>query len=212
MGKQARLKQRRALAREGLVFLYAEAASEVLPGRFAATRCLNATRITVDVLEALGLPTKPMMVDAIASNEAWWQTALAKGRFPSGPDEAKLWELQYGAWAVGAVTEPLKEGEEGFPGHVVALCGSLLIDAAAGQLRRPERKILTPEVVVCSMQDNFLKGDPTVVRGDAGTVVSYKAHPENDLYRTAPGFQRSPWNREAAAEILLRVKQKLDSK
>ncbi len=195
------------------VRLFEREATPVLARGFMATRCVNATRICLDVMHAFNVRAIPMSVQAIAMNKIY-RTKLDKlGRFPTS-DELKAW-LDEGAWALGvdirdAATDADKNA---WGGHLVAIVQDWLVDAAAIQLSRPQHGIELPDIFVGETSRRFLKGKaPVRFANDAGAMLYYTARLDDESWKTLPGFERHPYNAEASQEIAGRMARAMGRK
>jgi len=202
VGKQARLRAERRIAE--LLDSYAAVASEYLPQWFAASRCLNATRITIEVLAQFGVATRAQPTQVLVMNEVMWREVTRRGRLPESEAESLEWMNAFGAYSVGVTGEAADDLPPGYPAHLIAVADGYLIDAAARQFHRPAHEIYTPEVLLTRMTRST---SPWIVEGPNGTVISYQAL-DDQSYRTVAGFQRSAHNLDAADAIARRVRAK----
>jgi len=183
---------------------YAAAASRVLAERFAATRCLNGTRICLDVMERLHLQCRPCSVVAFARN-AYYECVVERlGRLPTATEMLDV--IEAGGWAVVTDIRPMPSdaSDNVWPGHLVAIVEGVLVDSAALQFHRPAKGIFVPDIITFEGADRqFRRGRRELTRASvAGTVLSYTARPTDNTYKTGAGYQRSPHNREAVEDIL----------
>src|SRR5271155_4734145 len=81
------------------VRLFEKEATPVLRRSFMSTRCVNATRICLDVMHAFNVRAVPLSVQAVAMNATYRQKLDKLGRFPTA-EELKPW-LNEGAWSLG---------------------------------------------------------------------------------------------------------------
>lgn len=197
MGKQARLKKTRNSNIVALLKHYYDLAGPVMDARLSADRCLNATRITIEVCNNFGVSARPMVCHSMVMNEAAMRYAEKHGGFPQTRSE-----MPEDAWVVSA-KGPLLWKPDSFGGHLVAIVGGWLVDAASGQFSRPEKNIVLPPVMVMPTTSGFLQGSrPLVFMNDgAKTVVTHRALPDDRSYEGTPGFGDSTHNLEIASAI-----------
>jgi hypothetical protein len=208
MGKRARIKKQRAAEREkarAIVRLYARVAAEVLPRHFEKRCCLNGTRVALEVLKHFGVEATPLATKAAAFNQLMFERIVADGSegLSSPPEVVDQWVAE-GAWSVG-VGHPGAEGD-GWNGHLVALAAGLIVDSSSGQFARPEKQIVAELVTVHPHKRDFAQGASALIPNDFGTVLWYMPEPGRRDFINRPGFQRSPHNLEAAAEIIEKMK------
>jgi hypothetical protein len=179
-----------------------DTAAEILPQHYTVTRCLNATRVILEVAKGLRLPARPLVVETIAMNAPFVELMVTHQRMPQSAEERERWYAETGAHAVGVGLGG--DPEEGrWPGHIVAIVKGWLVDASASQMNRPQHKMRVPEVVVVDAPERFQSGHLSLNHLlDDGTLLNYNARPENISYRTLEGFQRSEVNIEVARIIL----------
>jgi len=111
-----------------------------LAGQAGWGRCIQATRVGLEVLRYFGVEARPLVTLLITGNRAWAEWMLDGSPQPM-PDEA---------WAVG-IDDELHEGQRGFPGHLVIELDGQLLDLDAGFYARPERGIFVPPTVLVEM-------------------------------------------------------------
>ena len=183
-----------------IVRLYAEEAPAVLNERFTATRCLNATFITCEVLGRFGMRTEPASVITIACNHAFYDQSRRLGRLP------RVAELQDGAWALG-VDERAEDDDRDWNGHLVTLVKGSLVDASACGMRREARGIFAPDLAVFDTTPAFLRGREslTFLLAEGGRIV-YRIRRGDRSWVDFPGMQPSVHNLEAAGEIADRMR------
>jgi hypothetical protein len=194
-----------------LLRLYVEHAEAVLRERFRPDCCLNATRVGLECMTALRLNAEPLSVRCTAANRGYLEVVKKLGRLPELPEE-----LGARAWCVavddrgdsvqftGSAAEA--GADTGWPGHLVMIVQRRwLVDGSTRQMRRPQRGLEVPDVLVAEVGDKFLrKKKPRFVRLSDAAVLYV---PRDDRsFEHMPGFQRSEHNLEAAREILRRMR------
>jgi hypothetical protein len=197
MGKQARLKKLRIDNTAALLGHYANVAGPVMECKLSDTRCLNATRITIEVCKRFEVNARPMVCHAMAINKIAWEYIDKHGEFPDFSKD----NYPAGAWTCG-VMGPNPYATNGYPHHLVALVQGRIVDAAAIQFNRPEKGISMPSTFIGPTTDAFLRGDRAVFYKRADDcVMSYKAMPDDRSYEGTPGFEASGHNLEIADAI-----------
>lgn len=169
--------------------------------------CLNATRVTLDVMRHFNIKATALSVRFYAYNHAWMERVRIEGRLPSGDAEANEWVLKYGAWALGVDT--VDRGEEhAYPGHVVAIVQGHIIDASVGQFSRPQRGIPFPEVIAVPTFPRFFKKKEATRMMDpaTGACAMWFSRDEDRQYERESGFQPHARNREIVEELVMRVR------
>ncbi len=197
-----------------IIKLFTEVAPEILRAEFRADSCINATRVTIEVLKCFGVSAKPMSVRFVAMN-AIYHARFSKMNPLSAtrvqlPDEATMQQwVAEGGWALGI--DIWNDAEPGkWAGHLVALAQDHLIDASARQFNRPEKKIVLPDIFVGPITPRFLKGKGPMIGTDDtnGAFCWYFARPEDESFKHTPGWS-SLGNAHAANAIIYAMAQKL---
>lgn len=174
----------------------------MLKEHLTATRCLNATRVLLDVMRSFNVRAEPLSVRAMAMNAIYMQKLDEIGRMPL-ESELNDW-IAEGAWALGTDTRPESsdESKNQWAGHLVALVQDFLVDAAAVQMSRPAKGIEIPDVFVAPVTPGFLKGKkPIVSVSDEGAQLFYWSRLGDRSWEKLSGFQRHGMNVELAEEI-----------
>lgn len=216
MGKQARLRrQRRTQQVEGMLLqdkimeVYAEVAPALIYRHFSVDCCLNATRVAIDVLHGFGIEARPLTTKVMVFNKAMWDKVQAKGDLPS-KEEMDEW-VEAGAWCLG-VDGQMREGQDGWPWHLVAVTKDRMLDSSSLQMSRPHRSIKVSPVITAPIPKGFERGaSKLILRNDDDAVLMYTGVPEVEDYKTKPGFQRSAHNLDMARSIMQLVDAKLKS-
>jgi hypothetical protein len=205
MGKQARHKRVRA---GDALLLYAKVAPDVLYTHFSPDCCLNGTRVFLDVMQAFNIEAQAVATHVIVANPPMWRLMRTTGSMPRSEEEAASWAAE-GAWSIEVSGELGARDEYGWPWHLVAVAGDVIVDSSARQFNRPARKILTPDVLVMrNVSPDFVTGGAVAYKLPTGTIASYRGRPDvrfDDL----PGFQRTSGNIAVAAEIIERIRKRL---
>lgn len=179
----------------------AAAAEAVLPQHFGPRCCLNASRVLIDVLARRKINARPVSVKMTAFNAKWYELLRAKQGWPESQTESDEWAAQ-GGYAVGIDVDDLS-GQDGWPGHLIVAAAGCIIDPSAGQVHRPQHKIIVPPVFGAAITEGFLDGKtPLVYELPEGGRISYMVRPDDRSYLDMPGFKRSPHNTEAARAVL----------
>jgi hypothetical protein len=163
---------------------FVEAARQIIPHYYPPGYCVAATRISVELLRALQLPTRPLMVRVGVLNPA----LVAKGRMPASTDEGNRWADEDNA-ALVVCGDPRVNGDAPWSGHVVAIAGERwLIDLALPELSRPQKCIeLAP--LLARVGPAFLAGHETLELMQNGCRLIYDAFPMNWSYAGSRDWQ-----------------------
>lgn len=218
MGKNARRRAARKQVRESVIALYAKVASEILPQRFVAKTsgyCINAARVTIDVLARFGVEGKATATACLVMNAVLRKLVEERGGIPR--DFPKEWEAQ-GAWGIGVDGRTEADGGTNeYSAHVVVLVDDCMIDASVGQFSRPQREINMPAILVATVPDDFLRGEEPIFlgkRGD-GPAITYWNLPQERGFENASGFRSHENNLQVTDEIIramaARIKQAKES-
>lgn len=195
------------------VRLFERVATPILARDFLETRCVNATRICLDVMRAFNVRAYPLSVQAVALNRAY-RTKLAElGRMPTD-NELPAWVAE-GAWAIGVDVRgsATDTSANAWGGHLIAVVQDWIVDSAAIQISRPSKGIDIPDIFVGATSRRFLKGKGSVgFESDGGAVLTYTPRPEDESWKDLPGFQPHPYNADAAREIANRMAQMMGRK
>ena len=156
MARKSRNRRRR---QERIIDAYLHHASEVFAAVFTPNCCLNASRVTLDVLRHFGITAHPESVLVSLYNPTWVLLVEAHGRRPVTEAEAQQW-VAMGGWCLGCggLKEP-SEAHGGWDGHLVVRVGSMIIDPSAGQFDRPEKGIMVPQIVTIEVTTAFRRGE-----------------------------------------------------
>jgi hypothetical protein len=195
------------------VRLFEKEATPILRRDFMVTRCVNATRICLDVMALFNVRAVPLSVQAIAMNKTYRQKLDKLGRFPTG-EELKLW-IDEGAYALGVDIRDSATSEimNAWGGHLVTIVQDWLVDGSAIQMNRPQHGIELPDIFVGETTRRFLKGKaPIRFASDGGAMLCYTARLEDESWKTLPGFDPHPYNAEASREIAGRMARAMGCK
>ncbi len=189
-------------------------APEILARHMISSRCVNATRVCVEVLSAFGMrDLLPVSVRVAAMNPKYAGLAQEHG----WPDEEKLktWVAD-GAWAVGVDEDAshLDVADNTWPGHLVLLVqGKTLVDSALGQFSRPEKDLPLPEVFAGALDlRHWLQTGSAAYELDGGALVFYQLRAEDHSFAGLPGFQPHEENLWVAGLIYDRMAEGMGSR
>jgi hypothetical protein len=151
--------------------------------------CIAATRVTVNVLSAYGIPARPFCTRAFVYNAQYAMLANRLGRAPTFEEQDAV-----GAWSIGlgAPRHPDDQSVDdtnGYNGHLVALVGehdAILLDGALDQASRPQKHIVIEGVAMVEATPELLTGEGNV-RGlsPTGAFVVYEKHDDPPDWTTA---------------------------
>lgn len=179
-----------ALRQEVPVEIYRRNPAEVLRASKRGS-CVQATRMGVEALKYFGVEAKPLVTLAITGNAAWVE--WMKLEDPDAP-----WSDE--VWSVG--TDPnLKEGERGYPAHLVIEIDGQLLDLDAGFSARPEKGIHVPATVLLPLTE-FGAG----IDLDEGGVLLYRRHSTKVDYRQSGAWRNS---QKWAGPVIRRMRDRL---
>jgi hypothetical protein len=211
-------KNEKSLKREERVLLaFCKAAAAILPRTMEKTRCLNASRVTIETLKEFGISSLPVSVKAMYMNKVWYDLVHANEGFPHDEAERDEW-IAKGGWCMAIDTK--SRNSECYPGHVIVAVPThtLLIDAAASQFSRPNHGVKVPEVLMIPISSparmrGFLTGrEQAAFSDDDGSAWAfYTARPDDRGYETAVGFQPHDGNLEVVGYITTMMKNMLTS-
>lgn len=168
--------------------------------------CIISTRILTTLLHDMGVPSQPIVVGAVALNNAAYekhakgeQPYLGDGSFAvrihhEYEDDPSKWAGKPGPWPGGHI--------------VLVAAGQYLIDPSADQMSFPENG-LSMEPLVIDLGDDyeeFITGDfcPEVIT-DEGALLQYQPFPDDLSY-----LHSSDWNEVGRDDPLyLRVSEQV---
>lgn len=195
-----------------LIDMFGLVAPEIMDKYLSKTRCVNATRITIEVFRKFNVPGRPLVTKAIAVNRAFTEKLAEEGLPPNGPGEAQRWFQENGSHSIGVgYRSPGEEVEGGYNGHLIAVVQGLVVDASAGQFSRPEHDMKFPDILVINnTTEDFLKGRENLgLLMDDGSLISYYPQIGRTDYLDLPGYQLHGDNRRIATEIVDEMRRRL---
>lgn len=155
--------------------------------------CIAATRVTINLLSAYGIPARPFCVRAYVYNFAYAQIAGSLGRAPTFAEQDAV-----GAWSIGLGaprldSDPPTDETNGYEGHLVALVGehdALLLDGALDQASRPHKNMTIDGVALVETSPEFLAGtSPIKGLSGSGVFVVYEKHSDPPDWTTAKDWE-----------------------
>lgn len=197
-----------------MIRLFVDEATPVFASALTPHRCLNATRILLDVMRAFNVSAAPMSVTLVAMNRIFAERCDRHGGLPS-EEEMQVW-IAEGAWSLGVDTREHRTdwATNSWAGHLVAVVqGAWLVDASMIQFSRPEKAMRMPDIFVGHASARFQKGkDGAHFVSPEDAHVMYHARLDDKSYKIIDGFQPHVLNVELAAEIANRMAKKLGRK
>jgi hypothetical protein len=158
--------------------------------------CVQATRMGIEALKYFGVAAKPLVTLMGVGNAAWCEWMDAGGPAVS--------EMPEGAWAVG--TDPVeREGERGFPAHLVIEIDGHLLDLDAGFSARPEREIHVPPTLLIPLRDGDIVATTML---EEGGIAFYKAHTPKLNFREMGAWRDS---RKWTGPVIRRMRDRLNN-
>lgn len=191
---------------KSLIDAYVAEAPAILSAYFTASCCLNGTRVLVDSMKSFGLSVAPVVVEMMAYNKIWGEELEKNQGFPQNETEKKHF-IAAGGYALACGGE---HDSGGWPHHLVGFCSATghIVDSSAGQIARPKWDIDVPQVMTLKVPGSFVtKPEFHSWTGPKGQVLAYRSSP-GIPFRHLPGFQDSPWNRKATAEVVRAIRKR----
>lgn len=178
---------------EQLVDVWAELSKEVeFP--YTGDHCINGSRVAVEVLRNFGIRATPISVRMMVFNRTAFELHVAGVPVGAWPD----W-----AWSVGVDPALGMSALGRWNGHLICEGRGWTLDLSAGQFHRPGR-IHAPGPVW--VPHNLPRDGSTQMFTDArGQVICLGREPTNDGWRTAPGWQLTPTNRQMIERCINRM-------
>lgn len=171
---------------------WADIARREVAAGLAVNHCILGTRVLIDVLDQLDIPTRVVPVECLVANQRAVPLIEAKVPVPDWPPEA---------WSVGATT--MSPGG-GYPGHLILVAdgpdGRVLVDSATRQFFRPQYGIMAPWTITAKVPAAWPERDGAAVVLRLGSWQISWASAVSRLgnrHRSA-----SDWNRGRAREYV----------
>ncbi len=143
---------------------------------FEQSACIAASAVLFEAATYFGREATILPVDTIAANAPAIELIDAHVPIDEWPDEA---------WSVGTSHDERCGIPGRYDGHVVCIVDGVLVDLTAGQMSRPQRGLLVPEVIVAD-GDVLHEGEIDL---PGGNRVTYVARPEQTGWRRAPDWK-----------------------
>jgi hypothetical protein len=201
MGRAARS---RAAREPAVVRAYVDAAREVLPTVFSADSCLNGTRVCIEALRLHGINARPLVVDMVVTNEAACRMFDEHDGWPTTEEAVQRW-MDIGAWVLTVDGKHRDGTTDGWPHHMVACTGDMLIDSALAQASRPHKGIELPWCAAFPRGKFCVTESCIVYDAPHGATIGMRARPDVTDYHEVSGFKRSRHNIEAAIAVANRM-------
>lgn len=190
------------------LLLYAQEASAIFPNHYKDTRCLNSTRVFLEVARHFGIEARPVVVKAMACNRAYWRLWTSGGI--KAVNEAFLdprTRERHKPYMV-EIEDEKQLTAEGWPGHLIAIATiadkAYLVDSAFENFTRPRKRIFGPSILI-ALVDLPLN---CTLGLDEGCVAAYKETDRQD-FRDCPGFKLTEGNQVVVCEVLSAMARKL---
>lgn len=175
--------------------------------RYRLDSCIAASRIGMDFLAGLGIPSEAVRVEAMFFSADMVNRFRREGRMPNSVEERERWVAETGGHSVGlGVTLP-----DGSPGlHVVLLVdGAHLWDLSADQADRPAHGLRVPDPMVGPVDVRaFKRGTPLTAQSHDGAVAVYRISKDRyEQWRQSNNWRkdgRDAADRAALVQALLR--------
>lgn len=219
MGKQARIRRermeraRRLREEPGdhrIIKAYVEAAREILPTVFSPDCCLNGTRVCIEAMKFHGVEAHPLVVDMVVVNAIGDRMFEEHDGWPKTDEEVQRW-LDIGAHVLQIDGKGI-EGRVGWPHHLIAEVGDVLVDSSLGQASRPAKDIEL-EWVQAFPRGQFGRGWSEIVYdAPKGVKIGLKLCSEHHDFMLMSGFQPHAGNMEIAARVAARMADIMDKR
>lgn len=194
---------------------FVDVAAPIFRAEMTTTRCLNASRVLIDVMHAFKVSAKPVSVQALAINQSFLEGMRKFGHFPQNEEEKNAL-IAAGGWAIGLDTKasPDDAVNNRWAGHLCVVVQDFLVDPGAIQLHRPEHRIRVPDILVTPITKRFLKGKGESIEVDLGdnARMFYWARNDDRSYEDVSGYQQSPHNINTAGRIANEIADRLGLK
>jgi hypothetical protein len=162
-------------------------------------RCVQATRVGIEVLRYFGFQGRPLVTLMMTGNLAWVEWMLA-GQPQPMPDEV---------WSVGIDPEHRPE-DRGYPAHLVIALGGMLLDLDAGLYARPHKGIHLPPTIYTPIRGQE-EGKPIAAADlEGGGAVVY--HDRSAYHVPPPDFRSiGAWKQTGkwAGPVIRRMRETL---
>jgi len=169
-----------------------DCAAKYLQGTLAPERCVNSTRVLIEVLTHFGFRASGVAVDMLCGNPAYFAAFRQLGRLP------RSGELP-GAYSV---TTDYASPDTSI-GHVVTLVGrTLAVDLASDQFSRRDHDIVLPPSVHFTVPRQWRKGGEYYCMDVGGLLVAYQARPQDRRFEKLEGYQLDMRNRTMIADVI----------
>jgi len=174
----------------------------------ADASCMTCTRAILDALAAFAVPARPLTVWATVTN-AVYEHLLNPADVRSVQELGlpRAWRTA-GAFRIdiGHPHDRAEAGDEGWPGHLVALVDErVVLDIAIEMANAPSAGIVLTSVII-PISPDWLAG-ALELAGDVGTgTVRYRARPDITTYTTHPHWTR-PHPPALTARIVSKVRR-----
>lgn len=165
------------------------ALADVLPDQVAMTydpgdgcrkgRCVEITRLVVDILAMANIPCRAMACEVEAGNASAIAAAAAGRPLALWPADAHTLGVR-----IGNKTGP----GGGWGGHLVAVGDTWFLDMTAVQLNRPHRNIKVPGPVIGPYTPGQTGSQLTL---PGGGVIRWFWKPEVARWRTTPAWRQN---------------------
>jgi hypothetical protein len=158
----------------------------------ANASCMTCTRAILDVLAAFAVPARPLTVWATVTNAAYEHMLNpADGQSVQELGLPRPWS-DAGAFRIdiGHPQDRAKPGDEGWPGHLVALVDErVALDFAIDMANAPSAGIMLTSAIF-PVPPEWLTGTMELA-GDVGNAtVRYRARPDITTYTVHPHWMR----------------------
>lgn len=192
---------------------FIDVAPAMMNAEMRADRCLNATRVLIDVMHAFKVSAFPVSVKVLAINDVFFTGIRKLGRWPENDEEGRM-VMANGGYSIGVDTRQTAEDNARgkWAGHLCAIVQDFLVDPSAGQMSRPQHRIVIPEMLVAPSSKRFLKGKSACIELslEHNARLFYWARADDRSYERVSGFQQHDWNVSLAARIANEIAKRLN--
>jgi len=206
---------RAAFTLPGLLKFTAERLPEE-PGDGTPGACIGTVRVVLDVVRHFGFVVHEVPVECVAVNRVYRQMVDEnEGEIPADLDVLMEWK-ERGAHKI--VVDPTEaDDEHGWNGHLVIYADpkpgwhtGMMVDVSSDQFTRREKGMDVPGFVVAEAPPVFRAGKMQLrVDLDDGTVIIYKASPDNTRYLDYNDWKRKHRTGPIVGPIIRAAEEKL---
>jgi hypothetical protein len=185
---------------------FARVARPIIRRSYDAGSCVASTRISIDVLRALGFVASPLAVMLYVGNPAYRESleedAVLCAERPGKESSHRSCVVEVGS--------RLRRGDLG--GHLVAVADDrFLVDASFDQVHLPEYGIVPPPILVGRVALELVGGRAAQRLDIDGLFVEYRRQPLATRFLRSPNWRASRESRASVRAILAAMDADLEA-